>query len=492
MSIRYKLIVSYTTMLLVPFVSILLISYAMVVYFHGDNANWQVITQSTEDVLDSLDVDTVIHQIKRKITLMSSTQLEQARLEEWSKELAEVNSKLYVQQDSNTVYPLHWSPEEQHLFSQISIDEHPDSLNQWTRPVLIKQSDSYLLVSELTIVHHEGASQTVFITTQMQALTYFIRHFFPTIFISLLLLMITTNIITIRMMAQKIIKPLEMLRKSTDAIKHGKLNTPISVKGTDEIGQLGLALENMRTKLQDSLLVQQNYETNRKYLLSSISHDLRTPLTSIHGYIEGILDGVVHTPEKIERYLRIVHTKVSEMNHLIDELFLYSKLDLQQIPFHFEPVALHAFLNDWIDDVQYEVTQKKMEFEGHNLVSPTLFIRLDREQFRRALSQIVQNSLKYIDGSALKLITIVAIQEDAKFIKITIKDTGSGISDEALPHVFERFYRSDESRNTGTGGSGLGLAICKEIIRAHDGEIHIDSRLQQWTIVTITLPIVSE
>lgn len=336
--------------------------------------------------------------------------------------------------------------------------------------------------------HYQNNKQgTLFIISKVNPTTYFIRKYFPTLFLSLILVLIVTHILLTTFMSKNIIQPLQALRNAASEIKEGNLDFQIKVNGKDEIGQLGIMFEEMRSRLQTSIQVQEQYEVNRKELTSNISHDLKTPLTTIRGYIDGILDGVADTPEKNLKYMQTIAVKAEELDHLINELFLYSKLDLNQQQFHFEAVNVLAFLMDWSEELEFELEKQGITYHSDIQLDPSAMFLLDRDQFKRVLNNIIQNSVRYMDKQQ-PFIELTAHCTESEAI-LEIRDNGSGIDPEALQHIFEKFYRADESRNARTGGSGLGLAIVKQIMLGHQGGIEAYSKLRVGTTIKLCIPI---
>ncbi|MGO4373421.1 sensor histidine kinase, partial [Paenibacillus sp. MCAF20] len=170
---------------------------------------------------------------------------------------------------------------------------------------------------------------------------------------------------------------------------------------------------------------------------------------------------------------------------LVDELFLYSKLDLNQEPFLFKAVDMVDFLEDSIDELRYDLEDKGVSFEWDNQTSGSLIASVDLDKLKRTVVNIVDNALKYMSNEPRRFsITLLA---DSEWITMAFKDNGRGISEEALPHIFDRFYRAEQSRNSSTGGSGLGLAIARQIIDEHGGFIHATSELGAGTTIYIKL-----
>ena len=242
----------------------------------------------------------------------------------------------------------------------------------------------------------------------------------------------------------------------------------------------------MRIQLKESHKIQKQYEDNRKELIAHISHDLKTPITSIKGYIEGIRDGVADTPEKRVRYIQTIYTKAVDMDHLIDELFLFSKLDLGKVPFEFERIDIKDYLTDYFEELSFDLRKQNVDLNFQFTPNGIYHVLADREKFKRVLANIINNSLKYMDKDKKELkITLHSTDEN---VEISISDNGPGIPDESIPFIFNQFYRAEQSRNKLTGGSGLGLSIAKMIIEEHNGEIKLESTLLVGTKITIYLP----
>lgn len=292
-----------------------------------------------------------------------------------------------------------------------------------------------------------------------------------------------TNGLLTYMVSRSILKPVDKLIKAADEIRSGNLDHPVEKTGNDELGKLSDTFESMRIQLKESDELQNKYEASRKELIASISHDLKTPMTSIQGYIKGLLDGVANTPEKTARYLETIDRKADDLDGLIDELFLYSKLDLEREPFHFETVDLRAYLTDYMEELRFSLSGVSVSFDADP--AKKYEVAADREKLNRAVENIIQNALKYMDKGTPEI--SVQLQDKEEYAEVRIQDNGSGIPQEAVPHIFDSFYRTDASRNSGTGGSGLGLAIVKRIIEEHGGRIWAESQVGAGTAICFTL-----
>ena len=305
--------------------------------------------------------------------------------------------------------------------------------------------------------------------------------------ISLLLAMLINIWISYRM-ARHIIKPLQILNKATADIARGDLDGAINYHSDDEIGELCRSFEKMRTQLKDAQTVSQRYENNRKELIANISHDLKTPITSIRGHVQGMMEGVANTAEKAQKYQQVIYNNSLEMEHLIYELFLFSKLDLNQLEFDFEPVDIEAYLHDCVEEKGYELESQGIQLSYAASYPSHAPVIVDRQRLQRVINNIIRNAVQHCDRSKpLSWLEIILLENDFDAI-IEIKDNGQGIPAESLPYIFDRLYRADPARNRQSGGSGLGLSIARQIIEAHGGRIWAESEVGVGTSIFFTLP----
>jgi signal transduction histidine kinase len=312
------------------------------------------------------------------------------------------------------------------------------------------------------------------------------RKFFPLLLLSLLLVIGLTNGFLTFLVSRSFIKPLYMLKHAAEQIKEGNLEQEVELNRKDEIGELGASFEEMRIRLNESIHLQLEYEENRKELISNISHDLKTPITGIKACVQGIQEGIADTAIKQEKYINMIAKKAEDMDHLIDELMLYSKLDLNRLPFHLEPIDLHLFLQDCVEELRLDPRMEEINLTFFVETDKPVPILGDREKLRRVMMNIIGNSLKYMNKVQKEI--KVELFDDKTKATVHIRDNGPGIESGALSHIFDRFYRADPSRNTETGGSGLGLAIVKQIVEGQGGRVWAESQLGEGTSIYFTLP----
>ena len=279
--------------------------------------------------------------------------------------------------------------------------------------------------------------------------------------------------------------PLVKLRKATRNIKEGNLDFVLEVEGNDEFSQLCQDFEEMRKRLKESTEEKILMDKENKELISNISHDLKTPITAVKGYVEGIMDGVADTPEKMDRYVRTIYNKTNEMDHLINELTFYSKIDTNRIPYTFSKLNVEDYFSDCAEELGLEMETRGIELVYANYVEKGVQVIADGEQIRRVIHNIVSNAIKYMEKP--KGIIQLRVKDVGDFIQVEIEDNGKGIAAKDLPYIFDRFYRTDVSRNSSKGGSGIGLSFVKKIMEDHGGKVWATSRLGIGTIMYFVL-----
>lgn len=343
-------------------------------------------------------------------------------------------------------------------------------------PFLVKSQDFYF---------SDGGEGTIFVITDLNMLFPQIKAVVSQSIISFLIIITFTAMLLMYWVYRSILRPLNRLRIGMNQIKDGDLDYSVQTETEDEIGQLCDDFEEMRIRLKELIESRLQYEEDIKELISNISHDLKTPLTAIKGYSEGLLDGVAVTPEKQEKYLKTIFTKANDMSILVDELAFYAKIDCNTIPYSFKEINLQDYFNDCIEDLSLDLEVKNIEIKYENDISEDTCVVADAEQLKRVINNIIGNAVKYIDKS--KGIIQIRIHDIGNFVQIEIEDNGVGIPQSDIPFIFDRFYRADASRNSRKGGSGLGLAISKKIIEDHSGKIWAKSEQGAGTTIVFTL-----
>ena len=286
---------------------------------------------------------------------------------------------------------------------------------------------------------------------------------------------------------RRILTPIAELEEASRAIAKGRYDVRVEAAGRTEIGGLIDSFNMMAKALAENEALKAEYEKNRKELLASISHDLKTPIAAILGYVEASAQLGFSDPGHVEKYARVVSANASYMNRLIDDLFLFSKLDMHKLDFHFEETELKPFMVDLMQEFAIELDWRGADFIYDDGLPPTARSKLDVKRFIQVLRNIADNAVKYGPERALNL-TVVSRVSGGAFV-LSIRDNGPGVPGEKLARVFERFYRVDAERTKDLGSTGLGLAIAKELVEAHGGTIAAANVPDGGLEFTISIPL---
>ena len=353
------------------------------------------------------------------------------------------------------------------------------------RGFFVSRPGNYL-VKQQDFKYNDGGQGSVFIMTDLGTVLPHYRNIIIQVSCAVIGVLILTSTFLSWFMYREFVGPIRELKAGAERIKEGNLDNDVVINsGGEEIRELCNAFNEMRAELKDSIDARIVYEKQNRDLISNISHDLKTPVTTIKGYAEGIMDGVADTPDKVAKYVRTIYNKASEMDVLINELTLYSKIDTNRIPYNFTILSVNDYFNDCSEDLSLDLEAKNVEFGYFNYVEKNVRIIADPEQVKRVIHNIVNNSLKYMDKP--KGMINLRVKDVGDFVQIELEDNGKGIAAKDLPNIFDRFYRTDASRNSSTGGSGIGLSVVKKIVEEHGGKIWATSREETGTTMYFVL-----
>lgn len=312
-----------------------------------------------------------------------------------------------------------------------------------------------------------------------------VREYISQLVVLICLIVPIIVIVLVLWIYHSIVTPIHTLQVATQNIKNGNLDFEVQVHDRDEIGELCEDFEEMRKRLKDNAEEKVRSDQQNKELISNISHDLKTPITAIKGYVEGLIDGVADTPEKQNKYLQTVYSKAMDMDRLINELTFYSKIDTNKIPYVFNRINVVGYFEDCAEELSRELEEERISFQYQNYVDDSVQMIADAEQLKRVINNIIGNSKKYSDKEETKI--RMSVKDVGDFVQIEIEDNGKGIAAKDLPYIFDRFYRTDASRNSSKGGSGIGLSIVKKIMEDHGGKIWVTSKEGIGTVMYLVL-----
>ncbi len=307
--------------------------------------------------------------------------------------------------------------------------------------------------------------------------------------IAIVLILLVTSLLLTMWIGRSFFQPIDELNVAMQHIQDGNFDymLPTDIKEKGEIGAMYRNYEDMRLRLKESAEEKIEREKQNKELISNISHDLKTPITAIKGYSQGLLEGVADNPEKQMKYIRIIYNKANDMNNLINELTLYSSIDNNRIPYNFVKLNVAEYFGDCIEEIGADLESKSIKLNYSNLTTPDTQIVADPEQIKRVVNNIVSNSVKYLDRDDGTGQIDIRILDEIDSIRVELEDNGKGIAQKDIPNIFDRFYRTDASRNSKQGGSGIGLSIVKKIVEDHGGYIWATSHEGEGTCMHFVL-----
>ena len=335
------------------------------------------------------------------------------------------------------------------------------------------------LVKGIDFYFEDGTPGTLFVITRITNLIS--KDFLLDMIVAIIVILVFTSGMLTWWIHKGVFLPVKELNLAMCKIKEGNFDYTLSSDSDGEIGELYRNYEDMRLRLKESTEEQIQQEKKNRELISNISHDLKTPITAVKGYVEGIMDGVADTPEKMEKYIKTIYNKANDMDKLINELTVYSGIDNNRIPYNFHRINVADYFGDCVEEVGLDLESRNIELNYSNLVAPDTMIIADPEQMKKVINNIISNSVKYIDKP--KGVIDIHILDEVDSVRIEIEDNGKGIAQKDLPLIFERFYRTDASRNSSQGGSGIGLSIVKKIIEDHGGYIWATSKEGEGTCI---------
>lgn len=476
MKIRTRLAIAFLTITVVPIFLIYLVYWGLSSY---QMSAFQKVYGLTEQV-DLLSSNSV--QVFNRLTRTSQEEIRRALQENPDKfgdmnflntvnqELKKKYAYLIVRKNNEIIYS-GTETQDQDLY------EHLPGYGEMEGTIeggIYLDGETQHLIKQEDFEYSDGSEGSVFLVSGFDDYIPEVKSMLSEMVFSGVMILLLVGVGLTGWVYKSILKPLSQLQKATHEIKNGNLDFTLDVETDDEIGQLCQDFEEMRIRLKENAEEKVQYDKESKELISNISHDLKTPITAIKGYVEGILDGVAASPEKLDKYIRTIYNKANDMDRLIDELTFYSKIDTNKIPYTFSKINVASYFRDCVEEVGLDLDANNIELGYFNYVDEDVVVIADAEQMKRVINNIISNSVKYLDKK--KGIINIRIKDVGDFIQVEIEDNGRGIAAKDLPNIFDRFYRTDSSRNSSKGGSGIGLSIVRKIIEDHGGKIWATSK----------------
>jgi Signal transduction histidine kinase len=487
MRLKTRLIISFFIIILVPIVlTTLALTGVTYLQIRSIEQQFEITGVTYEDLSNSPKMlsrfTKRIYEEVQKIAAEEPTLfLDVSYLENINADLEQKSSYLVARKDEQIYYI---GLQEELEVLQKELPEYGDSHGNSDTGTYIGW-DIQALVKQVDFLHVDGSEGTIFIITSAKIMIPQLKSLLYEAIISVVLILLITSAILTTWIYRGVTRPLRKLKVATQNIKEGNLDFVIEENADDEIGKLCVDFEEMRKRLKMTAEERLKDDQESKELISNISHDLKTPITAVKGYVEGIMDGVADSPEKMDRYIRTIYNKANEMDRLINELTFYSKIDTNRMPYTFSKINITNYFEDCIEELGLDLEAKNVELAYFNYTEENTMIIADAEQLKRVINNIVNNSVKYRDKK--KGYINIRIKDVGDFIQVEIEDNGKGIGQKELAYIFDRFYRTDTSRNSAQGGSGIGLSIVKKIIDDHGGKIWVTSKEATGTVMYFVL-----
>ena len=337
--------------------------------------------------------------------------------------------------------------------------------------------DSTYYTSGVPLLDSGGiAVGAVFVSAPTTELDFFVKEMLRMILISLLLVLLVVFVVVYAVTA-RLVRPLRQMAYAAGCMTMGDFSKRVVVDRIDEIGELAAAFNRMTVALE-------SLERMRRSFVANVSHELKTPMTTISGFIDGILDGTIPADKQGE-YLKVVSDEIKRMSRMVTSMLSLSKLESGEMHVNMTTFDLSATLTRVAISFLQRIDQKQLDVQGLDVLEPVT-VRADADLIHQVVYNLLDNAIKFTPEEG----TISLRTEVGRFnVTVFIRNTGAGISPRELPLVFERFYKTDKSRSADKSGTGLGLYISKTIIGIHEGTISVNSKEGDYTEFYFTLPL---
>jgi len=483
MKFKTRLYVTFITIIVLPLMLTSLAFCGIGLYlmnvqkgFPAAEFDYSVVSENMQEIVES--TDKAFYVLQNQVKADASRLADKEYLERVNSEIARKSTYIIVRKGAELYYA---GNEEAAKAIFPKLPGYGDGNISEDSGFYYDEFDKF--VKQVDFLFPDGDEGSAFVVTKANSLIS--KHLLIDMFIAILLILIFTSIMLTRWIHKGVFNPVNELNVAMRKIKEGNFEYALQTDAKGEIGDLYRNYEDMRLRLKESTEESRESEEQNRELVSNISHDLKTPITAIKGYVEGIMDGVADTPEKMDKYIKTIYNKANDMERLINELTYYSRIDNNRIPYNFHRINVAEYFGDCLEEVGMDLEQRNIELNYSNLAAPDTVVIADPEQMKKVINNIISNSVKYMDKP--HGVIDIRILDEVDSIRIEIEDNGKGIAQKDLSKIFERFYRTDASRNSAQGGSGIGLSIVKKIIEDHGGYIWATAKEGEGTCMHFVL-----
>ncbi len=483
MKFKTRLYVTFITIIVLPLMLTSLAFCGIGLYlmnvqkgFPAAEFDYSVVSENMQEIVES--TDKAFYVLQNQVKADASRLADKEYLERVNSEIARKSTYIIVRKGAELYYA---GNEEAAKAIFPKLPGYGDGNISEDSGFYYDEFDKF--VKQVDFLFPDGDEGSAFVVTKANSLIS--KHLLIDMFIAILLILIFTSIMLTQWIHKGVFNPVNELNVAMRKIKEGNFEYALQTDAKGEIGDLYRNYEDMRLRLKESTEESRESEEQNRELVSNISHDLKTPITAIKGYVEGIMDGVADTPEKMDKYIKTIYNKANDMERLINELTYYSRIDNNRIPYNFHRINVAEYFGDCLEEVGMDLEQRNIELNYSNLAAPDTVVIADPEQMKKVINNIISNSVKYMDKP--HGVIDIRILDEVDSIRIEIEDNGKGIAQKDLSKIFERFYRTDASRNSAQGGSGIGLSIVKKIIEDHGGYIWATAKEGEGTCMHFVL-----
>jgi signal transduction histidine kinase len=490
LKINTRIVITSVLAIVIPLIFILSFSTVLLNTF-ASYFNFSTVTTNTYSAVNQLQWTQTLSSITGELVSDDNDQQKLKSVSGFVSPLEGFDSLIYIERDGELFYKTASEEDILQKASELADISEEKNFNYFGNDGLLivnyaqknATSPKYRVVIYNSNYIVNDASQKL----SAQALTKLLLSRTGLIALIIILLFVIAIVVTSFITTQTIVKPIKKISQGADEIARGNLDYEIDYNSTNELGQTAKSFNEMRVRLKESIEKQNEEEEKRKVLIAGIAHDLRTPLTSVKGYAEGLADGIADTDEKREKYIKVILQSIKDTEKILDDLMTISRLELNGLILNKTDVSVKEFFGDGAEEINMTLSSNDFDFSYENKCSDDTYICIDIDRFSRVISNIISNSIKYKKYNVKGKVNMTIEQYEHSVI-IEISDNGIGVEQDNLQKIFDTMYRTDPARTRVSQGSGLGLSVCKQIVELHSGSIWASSSQDEGLSIFISLP----
>lgn len=485
--INTRIIITSVLAIVIPII-ILTLAAGIFVFTSMDRYDLSSMGTESYSVINQLQWSQTVSNIASVLTGDDSEEEKYEQIQKTARSLEEFGSVIYIEKNGDIYYSTGDPSETLKAANRVApIDKNTNSYYYGESGIVIvnkavTENGNYIIIT----ANSNYSTQDNDTSNASQHIIESLTNNAATVMGVCVATFIAAIIILSLLTSKTIIGPIEKITKGANEIAKGNLDYEIDYQSTNELGQLTQSFNDMRLRVKESIESKNRADQQQKEMIAGIAHDLRTPLTSIKGYLEGIKDGVADTPEKRKRYLETIYDSAVSMEKMLNDLLTLSKLELGSITLNCEKVHISDFVS-FAADIGGELQKSDFDFEITDNTKSDPVLLIDTDRFARVVDNIVSNSIKYRRKDVRGKIELI-ISEYEHSVIFEIADNGMGVDPKSLSRIFDTLYREDKARSNVSDGSGLGLSVCKQIVELHGGLIWAQANAQKGLSIFISLP----